>query len=160
MEGSDWLNSIVFPYVNFLIFFVVLLIVAKKPIKGILEKKKEDYEKIYKQAVELKEKAEAQSKQVEEQYSRLDDELRRIKEMAEKDAKEESQKIIAMAEENAAQLKANTEQLIKGEMAKAQEALRRQLVEMAKEHAVELASKTEVKSTDEIKKVVNHLSAT
>ena len=118
MEGlviSDVLKDLITNIINIVLLFLIVRILAYKPVKKFLDARKERIAKEFSEAADLKKEAEEKK----EEYTRLEEESRaKSSEMlseAERNAKKAADEIIEAAKENAAQINAKARENAKKE---------------------------------------------
>ncbi len=92
----------------------VLVWVAKKPLQEFYASRSENIRERLAEAQKARDEAEAKLAEVQERMSRLDEELRSIKAAAEKEAREERERLLAAAERDAQKIIERARQEIEG----------------------------------------------
>ena len=136
MENLDWLSGVVFPYINFFIFLFVLIKVAKAPLLGILAKRKEDYEAIYKKANQEKKDAEVKLAELNSRMTQLSKEVEEVQSKARDEAKKEAKGIIEEGKRLAENIKLEARRIAEVEAQKAQESLERMILDQVYENVL------------------------
>jgi F-type H+-transporting ATPase subunit b len=133
-EGAEGHSELVLnlgKLVNLLLVLAVLVWVVRKPLANFFASRTHAIREQLAEAQKARQEAEAKLAQIEASMSSLDDELRRIREDAEREAQEEYERQVAAAEKDAEKLIARARQEIDGMTRAAQAGL--------KEHAAGLS---------------------
>lgn len=128
MSHFDWLSGFVFPYINFLIFVVLLVKFAGKPLRELFGKRKKEFQALVDSARETQRQAEEQLKVLNDRLAGLDQEIQEIKEGARKDAEAEAQKIIEQGKKLAGYMKEEAVRVAEAEVSKAREELQKDIL--------------------------------
>ena len=99
--GSGMLGKIV----NFVILFGALVFFLRKPVKAMLAKKTDDIRASLEEARAGREAAEAKLAESEARFAAIEDEVVRIKALAQSDANAEKDRLRALAESEAARIR-------------------------------------------------------
>ena len=129
---SPILTTYVFPYINFIVFFAILIIVGRKPIASMVAKRREDYDKLLAEASAAKRLAEERSQELKSRLEKLDQELSEIKQSAIQSAEAESKQMIEGAKKLADHLKDEASRIAQTEISNARLTLQREIVDTVK----------------------------
>jgi F-type H+-transporting ATPase subunit b len=146
-EGDKW--GIWIPlgrFFNLALVIGILVWVARKPLQSFYASRTQMIRDQLAEAQAARKEAEAKLAEIESRMSRLDDELREIKEQAEKDAQEEYLRLLSAAERDAEKIIERTRQEIEGMTRSAQLELKAHVAELSVQLAEE---KIRQKITDE-----------
>jgi F-type H+-transporting ATPase subunit b len=120
-------------FFNLFLVVAVLVWVGRKPLKNFFVSRTREIQEQLAEAQKARQEAEAKLAEMELRMSRLDEELREIKETADREAKQEYQRLLAAAEQDADKIIERSKQEIEGITRAAQKEL--------KEHVAELSVK-------------------
>lgn len=146
-EGDKW--GIWIPlgrFFNLALVIGILVWVARKPLQSFYASRTQMIRDQLAEAQAARKEAEAKLAEIESRMSRLDNELREIKEQAEKDAQEEYLRLLSAAERDAEKIIERTRQEIEGMTRSAQLELKAHVAELSVQLAEE---KIRQKITDE-----------
>lgn len=129
MEHFDWVSGFWFPYINFVIFAVGVGYLARKPLRGLANSRRNEYKEMLDSARAAQVQAKEQLALVTERMKTLDQELARIKEESKKEAEAEAERIISAGEELAAHILKEAGRVADGEVAKAKSLIQQQVFE-------------------------------
>ena len=132
MEESNLLSSVVFPYINFIIFFAICFFFLKKPIVSFFKKRKEEFDAYYKEAFSLKEECEKKNQELIQRKNNLDNEIKEILESTRKSAQLEAESILSQAKNLAEHLKQETIRLASAEIEKKRQELKEEILSLVK----------------------------
>jgi len=116
---------------NVLLVVGVLVWIARKPLSNFFSSRSHAIREELAEAQKARQEAEGKLAEIESRMSRLDDELKEIASTAEKEAQDEYQRLLAVAEEDAQKIVERSRQEIEGMTRTAQLEL--------KQHAAELS---------------------
>jgi F-type H+-transporting ATPase subunit b len=122
---------------NLILVAGLLIWIARKPLSNFCAGRTQSIHEQLAEAQEARREAEAKLAEMESRMSRLDDELGEIKNSAEKEAKDEYQRLLAAAEQDAEKIIARSKQEIEGITRAAQQELKLHVAELS----VQLAEK-------------------
>jgi len=146
-EGNKWgIWLIIGRFFNLVLVIGILVWAARKPLRSFYESRTQTIREQLAEAQTARKEAEAKLAEIESRMSRLDDELKAIKEQAEKDAQEEYQRLLSAAERDAEKIIERTRQEIEGMTRSAQLELKAHVAELSVQLAEE---KIRQKITDE-----------
>lgn len=128
----DPLMGIILPYVNFAIFFVLLIYFAKKPVLAAAKKRQDDFQQLMAQATKAKQAAESKLAELNAKYAQLDKEIEEIRTTFQTVAEAEAAKVVADAEALAANMKLEARRIADAELARARQGLREEIVAAVK----------------------------
>lgn len=142
-DGAYWLAVIL----NFAIVAGVIVWASRKNLPAVFRKRTSSIQQSLEEARRASEDANRRLSDIESRLGRLDDEIAHMREMTEKEAAAEEERIKAAAEEDSRRIVESAEQ----EIAAATKSARRELTAYAADLAVSLASKqvSVDRSTDE-----------
>ena len=133
MDHFNWLNTVIYPYLNLFLFIFILVKLAKGPLKIAIHGKNEQFEKALSAANQAKEEAERKSKELEKKLAALDDDIQQIQSKAQAQAQSEAEKIVEQATALAEHLKNEAKRIAATELADAKNELRKQVLLAAKD---------------------------
>ncbi len=137
-EGSKWgIWLDIGRAFNLLLVAGVLIWIARKPLANFCAGRSQAIHEQLAEAQQARREAEAKLAEMESRMSRVDDELREIKESAEKEAGDEHRRLLAAAEQDAEKIIARSKQEIEGITRAAQQELKLHVAELS----VQLAEK-------------------
>jgi len=122
---------------NLLLVAGVLIWIARKPLANFCAGRTQAIREQLAEAQQARKEAEAKLAEMESRMSRLDEELREIKESAEREARDEYQRQLAAAKQDAEKIIARSKQEIEGMTRAAQQELKLHVAELS----VQLAEK-------------------
>lgn len=137
MENFDFLNSFVFPYVNWIIFLILATILFKKPLQNAFKSKRSSYLAIVERANFAKAEAEARQNELAQQLQRLDGEMNRMRKEVQDAAEQEANAILASATQLADHLKREAHSIAAAEVAAAKDAVRAEILTLVREKTAE-----------------------
>ena len=143
MESNNLLSSVVFPYINFLIFFAICFFVAKKPISSFFKKRREEFDAYYKEALSLRQECEKKNKELIERRNNLETEINEIIESTRKSAQLEADAILDQAKKLAEHIKQETVRLTTAEIDKKKQELKNEILSLVRTQVEET-----IKSSD------------
>lgn len=128
MLGSgDVVTGVVAPFFNLFLFLYLLVRLTKKPLAAFSLSKKEAYHESLKEAAEALASSQSKLSQVKRRLQGLDEEVRKIRENAQREAQAERARIAADAKEAVERIKADGERVVRSEKLLAGERLREQM---------------------------------
>jgi len=131
-EESKWgIFLILGKFFNLALVVMVLVWAARKPLSNFFANRTQTIRDQLVEAQEARREAEAKLAEIESRMSRLDDELNELRKAAEKEGKEEYERLTALAEQDAEKILERSRQEIEGMLRTAQLEL--------KAHAAELS---------------------
>lgn len=128
MSHFDWLRGFVFPYVNFLVFAVLLVKFAGKPLRELFGKRKREFQALVESAKETQNQARQQLAVLNERLAGLDKEVQDIKDAARRDAEDEARKIIEQGKKLATYMKEEAVRVAEAEISKARDDLQQEIL--------------------------------
>lgn len=128
---------LLFAIINFAILLYLLVRFVRKPMGSYLQERHERIRRDLEEAAELRERAQARLREIDEKLDKLDAEVAEIRESVARDAKEEKSRLIADAEREAERIVANAEKTLADEIAR----VKRRLEVSAVQAAVEASEK-------------------
>jgi F-type H+-transporting ATPase subunit b len=137
-EGNKWGPWLEIGKVfNLLLVVAVLVWAARKPLSNFFASRSHAIREQLAEAQKAREEAEAKLAEMGSRMSRLDDEIREIKLTAEKEAKEEYQRLLSAAEQDAGKIIERSRQEIEGITRTAQQELKIHVAELSVKMAEE-----------------------
>jgi F-type H+-transporting ATPase subunit b len=137
-EGNKWgIWLDVGKFLNLLLVVAVLVWAARKPLVNFFASRTEAIREQLAEAQKARMEAEAKLAEIESRMSRLDDEIREIKSAADKEAKDEYQRLLAAAEQDAEKIVERSRQEIDGITRAAQQELKLHVAELSVKMAEE-----------------------
>ena len=118
-------------FFNLAVVVGILMWVARKPLASFLVSRTQSIQEQLSEAQKLRREAEAKLAEVQSRMSRLDDELRILKETAEREAQEEYRRLIAEAERDAEKIVERARREIEGMTRAAQMDLKAYVAELS-----------------------------
>lgn len=137
MENFDFLNSFLFPYINWIIFLILAYIMLKKPFLSALAAKRQSYADLLEKASLAKEEAERRNLELKQRLARLDQEVADIRSKARQQAEEEAKALVTSAEQLAEHLKREAKRIAEAEIAAAKVALQQEILQQVKVQTAE-----------------------
>lgn len=137
MENFDFLNSFLFPYINWIIFLVLAYIMLRKPFLNALAAKRKNYAELLERANVAREEAERRNQELKTRLARLDQEVADIRNKARQQAEEEARALVTSAEQLAEHLKREAKRIADAEVAAARVALQAEILEQVKVQTAE-----------------------
>lgn len=128
MEHFDWIGALVIPYTNFFIFAGILAFVARKPLRNLASKRRQEYQALLAAARQAQAEADARLAVLNQRLASLDSELASMRQQAQQDAAAEARRIVERGQELAAHLKAEAQRIAEGELLRAKETLRADVI--------------------------------
>lgn len=136
-----FLKTTVIPYINFIIFLVMLIYFMRKPIAAMFADRRESFLAFSKSAEKKKKEAENINKKLTSQFSELEAHLASIKEKAIQDAEMRSKEMVAQAEKMAANIKTEAEKISDAEVIAAKQIIQDEIVYQVKKATKERIEK-------------------
>jgi len=118
-------------FANLILVIAVLVWVARKPLLNFFSSRTQEIHEQLAEAQRARKEAEAKLAEMESRMSRLDDEIREIKIAADKEAKEEYQRLLTIAEQDAEKIIERSKQEIEGITRAAQQGLKLHVAELS-----------------------------
>jgi len=147
-EGNKWGFWLeVGKVFNLLLVIAVLVWVARKPLSNFFVSRTQEIRDQLAEAQRARMEAETKLAEIESRMSRLDDEIREIKEAADRESKEEYRRLLAAAEQDADKIVERSRQEIEGITRAAQQELKLQVAELSVQMAEE-GIRGEIKDSD------------
>ncbi|MBP9706887.1 MAG: ATP synthase F0 subunit B [Oligoflexales bacterium] len=128
MDTTQVLKTVILPYINFILFFIMLVYFAKKPIIGILKGRRDEFNQSSQAATKKKNDTEAKYKQVKNQADKLEEELLRIKQEALESAELRAAEMIAQAQVIAENIKKEAQKTAAVEVLNAKAQLKSEII--------------------------------
>jgi F-type H+-transporting ATPase subunit b len=114
-EGSKWGTWLTIGrFFNLALVVVVLILVARKPLAAFCSGRSQAIQEQLEEAQKAQAEAEARLAEAGERMSRIESELRELKEAADKEAQEEYRRLVAAAEKDADKIIERARQEIEG----------------------------------------------
>jgi F0F1-type ATP synthase membrane subunit b/b' len=145
-----------FPYINFIVFALLAYKFFKKPALAAPRKKREEFEKIMREATRARDEAQAKLDELDKRKAQIDSEIADMRSMAKQSAEDEAAKIVADAEQLATHLKTEAKRIADAEVVKARQTLQKEIVEAVRNNVVERV-KAEMDSTAHLSMVKNQI---
>jgi F-type H+-transporting ATPase subunit b len=123
--------------ITFVLFFIGLVAIAKKPLNIFLENRADTVRKAIEEAKRAKEDAERRARDAEAKLAALDAEVRRMKSDFESQGRAELERMEKVGRETAARIAKDAEDTINAEIERAQNVLRKEAARLALETAEE-----------------------
>lgn len=145
--------------INFLILLVLIVKLAKNPLKQFLEDRNTDIGKDLHEAETIKQKAESEFDEITQKINELDTQVSHITQIIEDQGVNQKERIIANAKKTSDRLLREAEEYSKFELLKAQQRLNNELADMAIDMAMKkiqekiTADDQEKLTTDYIKNI-------
>jgi F-type H+-transporting ATPase subunit b len=131
-EGGKWGAWLeVGKVFNLLLVVAVLVWAARKPLSNFFASRSQAIRDQLAEAQRARMEAETKLAEIESRMSRLDDEIREIKAAAEKESKEEYERLLAAAEQDAEKIVERSRQEIEGITRSAQKELKLHVAELS-----------------------------
>ncbi len=137
MENFDFLNSFLFPYINWIIFLILAYLMLRKPLINALAAKRHNYAELVEKANLARAEAEKRNAELKQRLARLDQEVAAIKATAHQQADEEARAMVSSAEQLAEHLKREAKRIADAEVSAAKIALQKEILELVKVQAAE-----------------------
>jgi len=137
VEHLDILKGVILPYANFIIFFVVLIYIARKPIAGMVTKRRDAFLALVRQSREAKDLAESKNRELTARLAKLDQEIADIRNFTREAAERDAARIVEDANRLAGHLKEEAKRLADAEIERARQAIREEIVAAVKETVTE-----------------------
>ena len=137
MENFDFLNSFLFPYINWIVFLILATMVLRKPLVNALASKRSAYAELMQKASQAKEEAERRNAELKERLARLDREVDEIRSQARQQAEQEAQSMVLAGEQLAAHLQKEARRIADAEVAAAKLELQREVLAQVKAQTAE-----------------------
>jgi F-type H+-transporting ATPase subunit b len=116
---------------NLILVIGVLIFVLRKPLANFFAGRTQEIREQLAEAQKARQEAEAKLAEVESRIHHLDDEIRDIKAAAEREADEEYQRLLHIAEQDAEKIVERSKQEIEGITRAAQQELKQQVAELS-----------------------------
>jgi F-type H+-transporting ATPase subunit b len=137
-EGNKWGPWLEIGRVlNLLLVAAVLVLALRKPLSNFFASRSQAIRDQLAEAQKARLEAESKLAEIESRMSRMDDEIREIKMVAEKEAKEEYQRLLTAAEQDADKIVERSRQEINGITRAAQQELKIHVAELSVQMAEE-----------------------
>ena len=130
-EGGIPVGELGVATASFLIFLVILFVVARKPVMDALASRALNIRKSIDDAVAARKAAEARFAEVETRLASLDQQLATMQAQAEQDAQAEAARLVEKANADAARIQDVAERTIREETERARRGLRDEAVKLA-----------------------------
>lgn len=137
LQEFNWLSGFVFPYINFVIFLIILLYSSKKSAQKLALKRKEDYENLFREAQAAKEASDKELEFLRERFKNLEVEISKMQANYKKTSQNEVAAIKASAEKMVHQIQEESKRISQNEIANAQKQLTIDLWEKTNQALVE-----------------------
>ena len=128
MEHVELFSGIIVPFVNFVVFGILLVLFARKPLSAIFAKKREDYLLAVAEGQKVRQAAEDQNQRLKTQLAELSQTVATIKAEAQADAALEAKRIVDDAQRMAQALQQEAQRIAATEMEKARAELNNEIV--------------------------------
>jgi F0F1-type ATP synthase membrane subunit b/b' len=164
VEHFSWLQSVVYPYTNFVIFLVVLIYFSRAPLRKIAQQRQKDYTDLLNKSLEIQQQAQQQLADLTHRMAGLDRELSDLRARLQEEARLEADKILHKGQAMKAYIGEEAERIRHSELAKAEQQLQEQIIHVVQENlARDISSQwheTEQKAfirqqTGELRKIVS-----
>jgi len=129
----DWINGAVIPYWNFLLFFVLLIYVARKPIKEMVQSRHQTWVDLHAEAKKAFEDAQAKHDELKEKMANLDKEIEELKQISMQNAQHEYDAVVEQAKQLGEHIVDEARMIADAEVESAKERIRQQIVEQLTE---------------------------
>ncbi|MBI5014747.1 MAG: ATP synthase F0 subunit B [Deltaproteobacteria bacterium] len=139
--GSPW-KGLAFKTVNFLILLAILFKALKKPVTQGLSDRAEGVRRELQEAREAKDAAETKYREYKERVSRLEDEIKQLREDFRAEGERQKERILREAQEAAAAVSRQAEAAGANEVKRAKDELRLELADLSVRLAEEILTKT------------------
>ena len=116
---------------NFGLLVFVLVKFSKQPMAKLLEERRQEVEQQMTEAAAMKEKADALLSEYTDRMKTMDAELEKLRSDIAAAAEEDKRKLLAQAEENAARMKRETEELVQIQAEQLERSVKREVVKAA-----------------------------
>ncbi len=124
-EGNKWgIWLDIGKFANLILVIAILVWVARKPLSNFFSSRTQEIHEQLAEAQRARKEAEAKLAEMESRMSRLGDEIREIRIAADKEAKEEYQRLLTAAEQDAEKIIERSKQEIEGITRAAQQELK------------------------------------
>ena len=140
-ETTARLLDLLYRSINFIIFFVVLFILLRKPLKQGLASRRDSIERELQELEAKKEEAKKEYQTLEKRIANIKEEREAILAEFKAEGEKEQQKIIDNAQKVASRIVEQTQITIQQEIQKANLSLRQELAEMAVQMAEDILKK-------------------
>lgn len=140
MLKFDW--NMLWTLINLIVFFLLMKIFLFKPIKKVLNKRKELIDKQFKDAEEAQRQAEDIKTQYQNQLDGVEEEKKQILATARTTAKNEYNKIIDKAHDDADKIKSDAKKASDFENEKTRRAVKEEIAALAMETAEKVVGKS------------------
>ncbi len=130
LENIDVFMGIIAPYINFAIFLILAIKFFKKPILTMVSGRKNEYEKLLKEAQAAKAEALVQKQNLDLRLARLNNEIDEIKTSVRHSAELEAKEMVESSRKLAEHLKAEAERLALAQIKNAEESMRSEIVHL------------------------------
>ena len=137
-EHAASASELVFPFLNFLIFLLLIYRFALPVVRDYLNKRRADIAAAVHEGEEAKRRGEALLAEYRGRLASLGDELRAIRDSLRADAEREKAKLLAEAAEVASRIKTDADFLADQEVRLARQELRKEIVDTAEQTAERL----------------------
>lgn len=134
--------------INLLLFFVLMKLFLFKPIKKVLDARKELIDNQFKEAEEKERAAQEMKSEMEEQLAGAEDEKKKLLVEARNDAKKEYDKIVSRAQNDAERIKSDAKRASELETEKARLAVREDIAALAMATAEKVVGEAASKEID------------
>ncbi len=123
------IQNLIWWTVNFIVLFIILFKLLRKPLVNFLQNRKETIQREYEELLRKKREAEAQFLELQAKLKNMEDEARQILQNYIEQGQREKERIIKEAEEQAKRIMEQADLYIKHELEKAKEELRKELAQ-------------------------------
>src|SRR4030095_13843196 len=120
----NWLKDVVFPWVNFLILFFLLLFLLRRPLKDFLLSRSKNLAQSIEAHAHEKQEAEAKALNYERRLKNIEEEMEDLIAVLKKEGELVRGKIVQEAEESSERIREMTERIGRQEVRKAKERLK------------------------------------
>lgn len=127
-DHFDWIKGFFFPYINFLIFCVLLIMFSRKALKEMFAKRRQDFLALVEAAKRAQTEAEEKLRDLNRRLEELDVEVVRIKESARQEGEEEAKRIIEQGKILALFIKDEARRVAQAELMQARSDLQKDLL--------------------------------
>ena len=129
MEHFDWITGAVIPYINFFLFFAVLIFFAKKPMKQLAEDRYRKYVTLHTEAKTAFSAAEKQNLELKSKLQNLESEIDGLRKIALENAKHEYDVLIKQAHQLSEHIIDEARMITEAEVESAKEVIKKEIVD-------------------------------
>lgn len=156
-HAAPGIGSLLFPLINFVLFLILLYILAFPRLKNFFVERSSIIRKALQDAEQAKLLAESTFKEYEQKLRNLDKEVQEIREMVKKEGELEKQRIIAEAGREAESLKKQAQYIAEQEVKKAKHELQREVARLSLERAEKMV-REHINNDDQIRLITDYIT--